>query len=182
MPITKQTVAIIGAAGTIGSAIAKHIAGGNYRVLLVDKTHQKLSALSNEIRRYHPKADFEQKDCAYDCSWEADIIILAVACGQEKEMAYKIRDVVTQKIIVSLPNQKNTQALQQALPHSRIVKMADLPFIESDEQHFNKTEKPAVHISGDDSDALDTVAELVENSGFNPNPIKDLDSFTTSKP
>lgn len=49
MPITKQTIAIIGAGGSMGSAIAKHIAGGNYRLLLFDKAPERLDSLAEEI-------------------------------------------------------------------------------------------------------------------------------------
>ena len=39
-----------------------------------------------------------------DASWEADVIIPAVPYGTEKEVVEKIRNVATQKIVISIAN------------------------------------------------------------------------------
>lgn len=104
MPITKQTIAIIGAGGNMGSAIAKHVASGNYRLLLFDQDYSKLPKLTEEIDQEYPNADVKAMDCAHDCGWEADIIIMAVPHDQEQEIAEKIRGVATQKTVVSIAN------------------------------------------------------------------------------
>lgn len=104
MPITKQSVAIFGAGGSMGSAIAKSITGGNYRLLLFDRDPERLSPLTEDIQQAHPGADLEPINCAHECGWEADIIIMAVPHGAEKEIADQIRDVATQKIVISIAN------------------------------------------------------------------------------
>lgn len=188
MPITKQTVAILGAGGNMGSAIAKSIAGGNYRLLLFDQDIKQLNALSEEIRQQHPDADVEPMDCAHDCGWEADIIILAILHSDEKEIVEKIRDVATQKIVISIvnpidenfsklttePATSAAEELQQWLPHSKVVKAFNTTFATEFGQPVIDGKQVDSFIAGDDKEALQSVSELVETAGFNPIIAGDL--------
>lgn len=188
MPITKQTIAIIGAGGDMGSTIARSIADGNYRLLLFDQNPEELSALAEEIDQQHSGADVESMNCAYDCGWEADIIIMAVPHGAEKELAENILDVATQKVVVSIANsvdedfselttESDTSAaeeLQEWLPHSKVVKTFNTTFTSDFDQPVIDGQKVDVHIAGDDEEALKAVAELVETAGFNPVIAGDL--------
>lgn len=188
MPVTTQTVAIIGAAGNMGSAIAKHIAGGNYRLLLFDKDLGELTVLAEQIQQQYPDAEVKPMNCTHDCSWEADIIIMAVPHDQEQEIADKIRNVATQKVVVSIANpvdenfeeltiKTDTSAaeeLQQWLPHSKVVKAFNTTFAADFEQPVIDGQKFDSFIAGDDKQALETVKELVESVGFNPVQIDDL--------
>lgn len=101
---TKQTIAIIGAGGIRGSAIAGCMAGGNYRLLLFDSNPEQLDSLKEKILRFQLNADLELMNCPHESSWEADLIILAVPHEAEKALADKIREVATQKIVVSIAN------------------------------------------------------------------------------
>ncbi|HLR26195.1 MAG TPA: NAD(P)-binding domain-containing protein [Fodinibius sp.] len=182
MPITKQTIAIIGAGGKMGSAIAKGIAGGNYRLLLFDKAPDRLQPLKEEINAIHSNPDLVDLDCAHDCSWEADIIVLAVPRDQEKEIADNIREVATQKVVVSIvrlsdegPSRVKSEAgtdaverLQQWLPYSKIVKVFDSTSSTDFKPPVTDGKQEEVLIAGDDEDALQTVTELMETAGFNP--------------
>ncbi|HET8865490.1 MAG TPA: NAD(P)-binding domain-containing protein [Gracilimonas sp.] len=182
MSITKQTIAIIGAGGNMGSAIAKSIAGGNYRLLLFDQSSEQLGSLSEDIQENHPEADFEHMSCPHESSWEADIIILAVPHGAEKELADKIRDVATQKIVISIanpvdkdfrklttrPDTSAAEELQQWLPHSKVIKAFNTTFAADFEQPVIDGKQTDAFIAGDNEEALQTVAELVETAGFNP--------------
>lgn len=188
MPNTKQTIAIIGAGGNMGSAIARNIAAGNYRLLLFDQNPEELSALAEEIKERVPNTDIEPMNCAHDCGWEADIIIMAVPHGAEKELAKKIRDVATQKVVVSIANpvdehfrklttQPDTSAaeeLQQWLPHSKVVKAFNTTFAADFDQPVIDDKQVDAYIAGDDEEALKTVTELVETVGFNPVIAGDL--------
>lgn len=188
MPITKKTLAIIGAGGNMGSAIAKHTAGGNYRLLLFDNKSEVLSALSEDIRERYPNADVEPMDCVHDCSWEADIIIMAVPHDQEKEIADRIRDVATQKIVVSMANPVDedfsklttetdssaAEELQQWLPYSKVIKAFNMTFAADFEQPVIDGKQIDSFIAGNDEEALSLVTELVRTVGFNPVEIDDL--------
>jgi NADPH-dependent F420 reductase len=182
MPITKQTIAIIGAGGNMGSAIAKHVANGNYRLLLFDQDSGKLPALAKEITQQFPEADVKVMSCVHDCSWEADIIILAVPHGTVKEIADTIRDVATQKIVVSIanpvdenfsklttaPDSSAAEELQEYIPHSKVVKVFNTTFAATFDQSVIDGKQVDTFIAGDDKQARQTVAELVETVGFNP--------------
>lgn len=160
MPITKQTIAIIGAGGNMGSAIAKNVAGGNYRQLLFDKNTEQLGSLSEDIQQVHPKADLVLMSCPHESSWEADIIILDIPKADELEIAEKIHDVAIQKIVVRVAGHfdeespKAADRLQSRLPYTKIVTV------------FKHESKPRVIISGNDQDALQSISELLKTAGF----------------
>ncbi|MEX0929762.1 MAG: NAD(P)-binding domain-containing protein [Balneolales bacterium] len=182
MAVTKQTVAIIGASGNMGSAIAKSIARGNYRLLLFDREPEASGLLTAHIRKARPGADVESMDCPHESSWEADIIILAVPHGAEQEIADKIKGVVTQKIVISIANPIDkdfsklttrpytsaAEVLQQRLPHSRVVKAFNTTFAADFEQPVIDGKQIDAFIAGDDEEALQAVTVLVETAGFNP--------------
>src|SRR5699024_4457955 len=102
MPITKQTIAIIGAESTMGSALAKSIPGGNYRLLLISKDITRVNSLAEEIRSAHTSADIDVMDCQYNACWEADIIILAIPYHSRKEVAQIIEEVAIQKVVLGI--------------------------------------------------------------------------------
>ncbi len=182
MSITKQTIAIIGAGGNMGSAIAKQIADGNYRLLLFDTEVDELEVLKKDIQQETTEAEVEIMHCAHDCSWEADIIILAVPHEVEKKLANAIRDVATQKIVVSISNpsgeevnkllveseSSTAEKLQQWLPHSKVVKAFNTNFAANFEQPVIDGQQADSFIAGNDEEALQEVAELIETAGFNP--------------
>ena len=179
---TKQTIAVIGATGNMGTAISKSISKGNYRLLLLANDLIKTQTLAKEIRELNPSADVEAIGCAVDASWEADIIILAVPFHAEKEIAERIKNVANQKIVVSITNPLNemydglvtasdtsaAEELQKILPHSKVIKAFNTTFA-ADFYSPNIDEKTVdAFLAGDDEDVLKNVAELVSVAGFNP--------------
>ena len=100
---TKQTIAVIGATGNMGSAISRGLSNGNYRLLLCANDQDKLKSLTADIKA-GASAEVESVNCNVDASWEADIIIVAVPYEAEKEVAEKIRHVANQKIVISIAN------------------------------------------------------------------------------
>lgn len=180
MPVTKQTIAIIGAGGNMGSATARNIAGGNYRLLLFDSDPDQLDSLKDNIQQDHPEADFEIMHCPHECSWEADIIILAVSDGVKKEIVDRIRDVATQKIVISIVNPINeaiskqptehhasaAEKLQQWLPHSKVVIAFNTTNDPDIEQPSIDGSQADAFIAGDNQDALESVRELLAGWGI----------------
>lgn len=179
---TKKTIAIIGASGNMGSAIAKKLAKGNYRLLLFAHHQEKVQQLINEIKKVNPSADVDSMGCPFDASWEADIIIPAVPYEKEKEVADKIKEVATQKIVVSISNPLNEQynglvtpagssaaeELQNRLPDSKVVKAFNTVFAGDFYQPVIDEKQVDVFIAGNDEEATKTVSELVNEAGFNP--------------
>ncbi|MBD0286506.1 MAG: NADPH-dependent F420 reductase [Flavisolibacter sp.] len=179
---TKQTIAVIGATGNMGSAISKSLSKGNYRLLLCANQQEKVQALVEEIRRDNPAADVEGLDCTVNASWEADIIIAAVPYQAEKEVAEKIREVANQKIVISIANPLNetydglltapdtsaAEELQKLLPNSKVVKAFNTTFAADFATPVIDGKQVDAFIAGNDEEALQTVSELVQTAGFNP--------------
>jgi 8-hydroxy-5-deazaflavin:NADPH oxidoreductase len=179
---TKQTIAIIGASGNMGSAIAKSLAKGNYRLLLKDNDSQKLDNLVDEIKTANASADVEAMACPKNAGWEADIIIVAVPFGAEKEVAEKIKEVANQKIVISIANPLNenfdglvtasntsaAEELQKLLPNSKIVKAFNTTFAADFYNPVIDGKQVDAFIAGNDEDALKTVSEMVTTVGFKP--------------
>jgi NADPH-dependent F420 reductase len=179
---TKQTVAIIGASGNMGAAIAKSLCKGNYRLLLYTQTPDKIQYLINEIYAAHPLAEVESISCSMQASWEADIIISAVPYSAEKNIAEKIKEVANQKIVVSIANPLNNtfdallttpdssaaEELQQLLPNAKVVKAFNTTFASTFLSPVINKKKIDTFIAGNDEEALETVSALATTIGFNP--------------
>jgi len=176
----KQTIAIIGAAGKLGSALAKRLLDA-YRLLLFDSDTAKLEQLTEQMKKNNPHADIECSCCPVEASWEADVIIPAVPFTMYPDLIAKIRKVATQKIVISVSSgltesaiqehKKNwsmAEVLQQDLPYSKVVKAFNtVPAIEF-ERPENERELIDVFIAGNDAEAVYTVESLVRVTGFHP--------------
>ncbi len=179
---TKKTIAIIGASGNMGSAIAKSLAKSQYRLLLFGKEENKLKTILKEIKTVNRSADAEVMACAADASWEADIIIAAVPFAAEKELSEKIRQVATGKIVISISNPLNetytglvtdgntssAEELQKFLPHSKVIKAFNTTFAADFSQQMIDGKTVDAFIAGNDEEALETVSDVVRSTGFNP--------------
>lgn len=178
---TKQTIAVIGATGSMGTAISKSLLNGNYRLLLSARDVNKAQSLVKEIHSINPLADIEAIDCSVNASWEADIIIVAVPFLAEKEVAQRIKEVANQKIVISISNPLNetytgmvtaadtsaAEELQKLLPHSKVIKAFNSTFAADFYTPIIDGQTVDAFIAGDDEDALKVVADLVEIVGFN---------------
>jgi len=179
---TKQTIAVIGASGNMGSAISKSLSKGNNRLLLFSNEKEKVEAVVNDIKKNNPSADAEAMECPTNASWEADVIILAVPYQAEKEIAEKIKEVANQKIVISIANPLNetfnglvtapgtsaAEELQKLLPNSKVIKAFNTTFAADFASPVIDGKQADAFIAGEDEEALHTVAELVTTAGFNP--------------
>lgn len=180
--MANKTIAIIGASGNMGSAIAKSLAGSSYRILLFGTNETQLKSIYKEIKSANKSADAAIIGCAADASWEADIIIAAVPFSAEKEIAEKIKQVATGKIVISISNplnktytglitDSNTSAaeeLQKLLPYSKVIKAFNTTFAADFFNPVIDGKNVDAFIAGNDDDAVETVAEVVRSVGFNP--------------
>jgi 8-hydroxy-5-deazaflavin:NADPH oxidoreductase len=179
---TKQTIAVIGASGNMGSAISKSLSKGNNRLLLLDNSKERAEAVINEIKSSNASADAEALECPTDASWEADVIILAVPFQAEKGLAEKIKEVANQKIVISIANPLNetynglvtapdtsaAEELQKLLPNSKIVKAFNTTFAADFATPVIAGKQVDAFVAGNDEEAVNTVTELVKTAGFNP--------------
>jgi NADPH-dependent F420 reductase len=184
----KQSIAIIGATGNMGSALAKTLAKGNYRLLLKSNKPEELQKLVKEIQDTTPFADVEGMTCSKEASWEADIIIPAVPYKAEKEVAKKIREVANQKIVISIANPLNetytgllthgdtsaAEELQKMLPHAKVVKAFNTTFAADFATPVINNQQVDAFIAGNHTEAVQTVSAIVRTAGFNPIVSGDL--------
>jgi NADPH-dependent F420 reductase len=184
---TKQTIAVIGATGNMGSAISKGLSKGNYRLLLCANDKERLQLLTADIKK-NATAEVESLDCTVNASWEADIIIMAVPYPAEKEVAGKIRGVANQKIVVSISNPLNStydglltapdtsaaEELQKLLPNSKLVKAFNTTFAADFATPVIAGKQVDAFVVGNEAEAVETVTELVKTVGFNPIIAGDL--------
>jgi NADPH-dependent F420 reductase len=179
---SSKTIAIIGASGKMGSAIARGLAKGKDRMLLFGKNEEKLSTVLNDILKTNPSADAEITECSVDACWEADIIVAAVPYAAEAEVAETVKQVATGKIVISISNPLNStydglltdpatsagEELQKLLPHSKVVKAFNTTFAADFLSPVINGQTVDAFVAGDDDEAVETVSELVKTVGFNP--------------
>ena len=179
---TKQTIAIIGATGNIGSAISKSLSKGEYRLLLQATEEEQIQLLVDDIKANNPSVDVECMNCAVNACWEAEIIISTVPDEEETDVAERIREVANQKIVISVGSTLKqpsdslhdsaklsaAEEFQQLLPNSKVVKTFNIVFAPDFSTQVNDFKLEDVFIAGNDVAALQTVNELIIYAGLNP--------------
>ena len=179
---TKQTVAVFGASGSMGSAITKSIVKGPYRLLLMSNDAENLQKLQSDVLKEFPNAEVEAIQTLIDARWKADIFILAVPYSAEAEIVSEIRDVAEGKIVISITNpinknltglvtQPDTSAaeeLQKLLPKSKVVKAFNTTFAADFTHPVIEGKQVDSFIAGNDEASVKTVSELIKIAGFNP--------------
>jgi predicted dinucleotide-binding enzyme len=181
-----KTIAIVGAAGNMGSAIARSLQG-KYRLLLMSRDESKLVHLKADLASA-PGAEVYTMSCAKDAAWEADIIIIATPYGAEREVAEKIRDVAVGKIVISISNPNDgsygqpapsgdssaAEVLQGLLPYSKVVKTFNTMFASDFMTSRMDGKVVDAFIAGNNSDAVESVSKVVVSAGFSPIVVGDL--------
>lgn len=119
----KKTIAIVGATEQTGREIVNKFASVPHRLVLVSNRPSELYPFAQNISKKYPEAEVEPLECVKEGCWEADIIIIAVAPNEEKEMAELMKEVATQKIVVAITqNENDCEELEKVLPYSIVVK------------------------------------------------------------
>lgn len=117
----KHTVAIIGATTPQGSLIAQRI-GAQFRLLLMDTAQAPLMDLQNTVLSAYPQAEVDLLTCCKDASWEADIVVVAIAETELAEIAARIKEVTTCKPVIHLVTTPAAASqLVHLLPHANVV-------------------------------------------------------------
>lgn len=150
-----HTVAILGAGSEIGQLIAQKIAG-NYPLLLMDNSEEKLNQVKELVVKNHPTSQVEMVVCSKDASWEGDIIIIAADHAEEQEaIAIKINEVTTCKTVIQIKQaSSDIVALQAILPYSKFISV-DWAIT-------------AAIVEGNDEASLSITGEIVHLCGLKP--------------
>ncbi|WP_069131206.1 NAD(P)-binding domain-containing protein [Rhodohalobacter halophilus] len=160
MPITKQTVAIIGSKSILGVSIAKGLCSENYKLLLFDEDDTFAGQLSDQICAEIEGAEVEVIECQHMACWEADVVVIANPVNDINRLSEKIREVATQKIVAVLLKETDLQQLElveRGFPHSKVVGVIPSDY-----------DKESVQLMTKHTRALRTVKEMVEKAGFKP--------------
>ena len=156
----KKTIAIVGAAEKTGTEIARKLATGNYRLLLLSNNITQLNGLSELIKTTTPDTEIEMIDCVKDGCWEADIIILAIEHREQKDIAERIKEVATQKIVACVTDENDTnfigREMQQLLPYSKVVEV------------FTEQGSIDMLVTGEDAEAVEDIATMFGKAGYLP--------------
>lgn len=172
----------------MGSAIARNLAKDNYRLILMSRHTEELTELKDSLATLNSNALIDTNDCVKDVSWEADIIILACPYEAEKEIAEKIREVATGKIVISMSNPLNAnysnlvtssdtsagEELQKLLPDSKVVKAFNTTFAADFTSPIIDGQVSDAFIAANNGNALEVVSNIVAAAGFNPVVAGDL--------
>jgi len=113
----KKTILIIGA-GQRGSEIAGKLLRANVNLLFCDKDHARATALAQQAKNKESRCEAEAMACYFQSAWEADIIILAMNFRSQKEVGAIIKEVVNQKILVSVMDARE-QINAESCPEAR---------------------------------------------------------------
>lgn len=172
--VTKQTILITGS-GKTGRLITGLIAKAQHKLLLCDENFELAQRLAKDITNADQRYDAEALECSFNCAWEADIILLAIAAFDEQiAIATKIKNVVNQKILISVADDafstagnskgeiyQQLIALQQLLPYTNVV------LLQHSNNHDDTTTtslaKTDIIVTGSDADTLQAVASLFDN-------------------
>jgi 8-hydroxy-5-deazaflavin:NADPH oxidoreductase len=147
----KKTIAIIASTNEKAATIVNKLSLDNFRLLIVSKYANQFSKLSKDMQSNRPNVELEMINCMKDGCWEADIIIADIPYDEETEVAALIKEVSTQKIVVSFSENENSE-LQNLLKYSKVVTA------------INIINSSCISLSGKYQDAIEEVSNILKNS------------------
>jgi predicted dinucleotide-binding enzyme len=151
----KKTIAIVGATEKSGKIIAKRFSSMPYRLLLISNDQVELNNLSENISARKSMAEIDTIDCVKEGCWEADIIILAVPLCEENKVAQKMKEVSTQKIVVTVCDRNDShEDLNRMLPYSKLVTVS------------GDLESSEISVNGEDETVNKEIMSLFNQAGF----------------
>lgn len=157
-----KTIAVLGATEKTGIDMATKLAQENDLFLVVADDSIQLTSLSEHIHTAILKAEVEIVNCVRESCWEADLIILTTPPAEINEVIKKIKEVATQKIVVSFSDNEGDgsfafikgQELQQLLPYSKVVTAITNPY------------SLEIFIAGDNNEAVEIISNRMKRAGY----------------
>jgi predicted dinucleotide-binding enzyme len=178
------TIGILGA-GKVGTVLARLAIAAGYRVLIASSRPPAAIALTIDVLAHGAEAT-----TASDAAGRADLVILALPLGKavplEKRDSLPVEEL-RGKVVIDAMNywwevdgirddltgsETTTSELVAALlPDSRVVKAFNhMGYHDLDEgaQPEGDPRRKAIALAGDDVEANDVVADLIDSLGFDP--------------
>jgi 8-hydroxy-5-deazaflavin:NADPH oxidoreductase len=171
-------IGIIGA-GHIGSTLAKLFVDAGHEVAVSNsRGPETLTSLAEAL------GDRAQATTTADAALFGDVVVVAIPMGRYRDVP---TDVVTGKVVIDANNYypqrdghfdeldsdrtTSSELLQAHLPGARVVKAFNAILwvhLRDDGRPARDPERLGIPISGDDDEAKRTVAELIDQIGFDP--------------
>lgn len=180
-----STIGILGA-GKLGTVLARLSVGAGHRTLIAASGDPDQIGLLVEVM-----APGAIPSWADDAAREADVVILALPLSKVESVPH---EHLAGKIVIDAMNywpsvdgkvpefetgHATSLIVADALPQSRVVRaFSHLGYhqLDQDARRSGSRDRHAIAIAGDDPDAVEQVAELVDRFGFDPVTAGDLAS------
>jgi predicted dinucleotide-binding enzyme len=196
--MNKPVIGILGA-GKVGTVLARLAIGAGYRVLIANSRPASSIELTIDVLAHGAEAT-----TASDAAARADIVILALPLGKavprEKRGTLPL-DELRGKLVIDAMNYwwevdglrpdlteaevTTSEIVAAFLPDSRLVKAFNhMGYHDLDEGALpaGDPRRKAIALSGDDAEANETVAELIDALGFDPVDLGPLDEGAVLQP
>jgi predicted dinucleotide-binding enzyme len=194
----RPTIGILGA-GKVGTVLARLAIGAGYPVLIASSRPAAAISLTIDVLAHGAEAT-----TASDAAARADIVILALPLGKavtrEHESTLPV-DELRGKLVIDAMNYwwevdgmrpdlteadaTTSEIVAASLPGSRLVKAFNhMGYHDLDEgaQPVGDPRRKAIALAGDDVEANDAVADLIDSLGFDPVDLGGLDEGAVLQP
>ena len=165
--------AIIGS-GDVGSAIAHAVTNAGHDVVVADPSEEGLQAIAGKVQVATTMSNLEAVT-------GADVVVLAVPFGAVNDIVTDLRDELAGKIVIDVTNPlapdlsglatdgtSGAELVARAAPQARVVKAFNTVLAGNQATASVDGTQLDGFVAGDDTDAKQTVMDLLEVIGFRP--------------
>ncbi|MGL5806677.1 MAG: NADPH-dependent F420 reductase [Xenococcaceae cyanobacterium] len=185
-------IGIIGS-GNIGGTLGKHWAKAGHEVMFSSRHPEELEAMAKQANALVGTIE--------EAASFGDVILLAIPFGNIPEIARQVGSLQN-KILIDATNpypQRDGEIARQVIENNSLTatgyvatQFSGIPVVKAfnsiyfkvlEEQAFRSLDdRTAVQVASDDRAAKQTVKQLIEDIGFAPQDIGDLQSSTIFEP
>ena len=176
---TRETIAILGGTGALGTGLAQRWSGAGYDVVIGSRTLEKAAAALGDLRRRHPETTARAATNA-DAAQAADVVVLTVPAAHQiatlasvqAHLAGKILIDVTVPLMppkvgtVQLPAEGSAGKRAQEFLGDEVMVVSAFQNVAADLLQGEAAIECDVLVAGNKKAARDKVIELVRAAGM----------------